>query len=54
MTDEERLAWVYGNLAASTNHKPDRNVFEKLAIDKFGWTSEKFESWAKDYEWWVR
>jgi len=48
MTEDERnaqrLDFAYGNLAASTHHKPERAAFAKLAFD-LGWSSEKFDGW---------
>jgi len=51
--EEQALGWAYGNLACSTNHKPVRAAFEATALDR-GWTTEQFERWAADKEWWVR
>lgn len=54
MTDEQkieqRLDFAYGNLAASTNHKPMRNTFRQLAL-KLGMTLADFDEWAAGLEW---
>jgi hypothetical protein len=42
--------WAYGNLAASTNHKPSKAAFWKLASER-GWSVARFEEWAKGREW---
>jgi hypothetical protein len=44
------LDFAYGNLAASTNHKPSRESFRKLALEK-GFSEDWFESWAAGKEW---
>jgi hypothetical protein len=51
--EEQALDWTYGNLACSTNHKPARLAFAKVALSR-GWTPEGFEAWAADKEWWDR
>lgn len=55
MTEEEKEAqaidWVWGQLAASTNHKPRRAVFRTMALAR-GWTEERFKTWADSKEWW--
>ena len=48
--EEQRFDFAYGNLAASTNHKPSRAAFESLAKDR-GWTVEHFNKWAEGKEW---
>jgi hypothetical protein len=48
---DQGLDFVYGNLAASTNHKPKRDVFAKLA-DDMGFTPEEFTVWAAGRKWW--
>lgn len=50
--DLQNIDFAYGNLACSTNHKPRRAAFEKVAFDS-GLTKEEFEAWAKDKEWWT-
>jgi hypothetical protein len=54
MTEEEafaqKLDFVYGNLACTTNHKPSRAVFAKIAREH-GWTHEQFEKWAEKRKW---
>lgn len=46
----QALDWAYGNLACSTNHKPQLDAFRKVALGN-GWASEEFEEWAKTREW---
>lgn len=48
--EAQALDFAYGNLAASTNHKPSRSAFAKLAA-KRGWSLEEFETWATAYKW---
>ena len=36
--EEQRFDFAYGNLAASTNHKPSRAAFESMAKDR-GWAA---------------
>jgi hypothetical protein len=48
--EEQRFDFAYGNLAASTNHKPSRAAFESLAKDR-GWAAEQFNKWAEGKEW---
>jgi len=50
---EQRLGWAYGQLACSTNHKPTRASFEKLALEQ-GWSEAEFDAWAATREWWDR
>ena len=49
MTERERqeqsLSFAWGNLAASSNHRPSKDVFRKLASDRYGWSDADFESW---------
>jgi hypothetical protein len=47
------LSFAYGNLACTTNHKPTRSAFRKVALD-LGVTEEEFEVWAREREWWER
>ncbi len=42
---EQALNFAWGNLGVSTNHHPSREVFEKLARDRYGWTPADFEAW---------
>lgn len=55
MTEEEKdlqaIDWIWGQLACSTNHKPRREVFKKMALAR-GWTEERFDKWADTKEWW--
>ena len=48
--EEHRFDFAYGNLAASTNHKPSRAAFLWLAQER-GWTVEQFNKWAAGREW---
>ena len=54
MTPDEKFAqklnFVYGNLACSTNHKPSRLAFAQLA-QEYGWSFQKFAAWADGKEW---
>jgi hypothetical protein len=43
--------WAYGNLACSSNHKPNREAFRKLLSER-GWTDNEFDEWANDKMWW--
>lgn len=56
MTPDERVeqgfSFAYGNLACTTNHKPNRAAFRTLALEE-GWTEERFNTWASDKEWWM-
>lgn len=49
----QRLDWIYGQLACSTNHKPTRASFEELALER-GWTAIEFVAWAAKKVWWYR
>ena len=48
--EEQRFDFAYGNLAASTNHKPSRGAFLRLAQER-GWALEQFHKWAAGKEW---
>jgi hypothetical protein len=48
--EEQALDFAYGNLAASTHHKPTREAFADLARAR-GWTDERFERWALGRAW---
>ena len=48
----QALSFAYGNAASSTRHKPQRRVFEKLAMGEFGWTEDQFNRWARQRRWW--
>lgn len=48
--EKQRFDFAYGNLAASTNHKPSRAAFESMAKDR-GWTVEQFNKWAEERKW---
>lgn len=50
LTKLEAIDWAYGNLACSTNHKPSRPAFKKVAMGA-GISEEEFEEWAKDKKW---
>lgn len=49
--NEQALSFAYGNLACTTNHKPSRRAFRHIAIEKYGWSDERFEKWAEGKEW---
>jgi hypothetical protein len=55
MTAEEReaqtLDFVYGNLATSTNHRPVRDAFAKIAAERYGWSAEHFDKWVEGRTW---
>jgi hypothetical protein len=55
MTGSEQILqgidFAYGNLAASTHHRPRRGAFKGLALDR-GLSDETFEEWADTKEWW--
>jgi hypothetical protein len=46
----QALDFAYGNLACSTNHKPDRDAFHDLWL-KEGFTEAAWLEWAKDKVW---
>lgn len=46
----QRFDFAYGNLACSTNHKPSREAFRNLALER-GWSKDQFEKWAEEREW---
>lgn len=46
------MNFAYGNLAASTDHRPCREAFRKMARDIFGWTDESFDEWARTKTGW--
>ena len=48
---EQRLDFAYGQLAASTRHKPQREAFKTIALED-GWTAEQFKAWADQHAWW--
>ncbi len=50
--EAQALSFAYGNLAASTRHLPCRRSFAQLAADRYGWTSEDFETWADKRDGW--
>jgi hypothetical protein len=47
---EQRLDFAYGNLAASSNHKPRRGAFRSLALT-MGMSEEAFDAWASQRSW---
>lgn len=49
----QAIDWAYGNLACSTNHKPVRECFLKLALER-GVSQGEFDRWAADKEWKAR
>lgn len=52
LSNEERADWVYGNLAASTNHRPTRAAFYKVFVESGRFEEEEFNEWADGKEWW--
>jgi len=56
-TEEERqlqrLDFAYGNLACSTNHKPDIEAFWAVAQQR-GVSKDAFVKWAAGKRWWAR
>lgn len=49
---KQALDFAYGNLAASTNHRPSREAFKKLAKERYGWTDEQFDEFAAGRSGW--
>lgn len=49
---EQSLDFAYGQLAASTNHKPSRIAFKVVALER-GMTEAEFDVWAAKREWWL-
>lgn len=47
----QKLDWVYGNLAASTNHKPARAAMKLVALYELDIAEDVFEKWAEKKEW---
>ena len=47
---EQELCFAYGQLVCTTNHKPSRVAFAKLA-QEYGWSFQKFAAWADGKEW---
>ena len=47
----QRYSFAYGNLACTTNHRPNRAAFKALALAD-GWTDDEWETWADAREWW--
>lgn len=50
--EEQALDFAYGQLAASTRHKPSKEAFKVLALER-GWTDERFKAWADQRAWWM-
>ena len=48
------LSFAYGNLAMTTNHKPTRAAFRRVALETVGVSEQEFEEWADQREWWDR
>jgi len=42
---EQALSFVWGNLAISSDHKPSKDVFRKIAAERYGWTDADFDAW---------
>lgn len=49
--EEQVFSLAYGNLAMTTNHRPSRAGFAKMAEER-GWTKEEFDVWAATRQWW--
>ena len=49
---EQALDFAYGNLAATSNHKPSRITFKVVALER-GMTEAEFDAWADKREWWL-
>lgn len=45
------LSFSYGQLTCSTNHKPQRAAFQKVALSR-GFTEAEFDAWADVRHWW--
>ncbi len=43
--EEQRVDWAYGNLAATTNHRPTREGFARFLRSR-GWTEERIRSFV--------
>jgi hypothetical protein len=52
--EEQQMCFAYGNLAASTNHKPTYRAFQSVALFDLHWTVAEFNAWAAERAWWVR
>ena len=50
--EDQALDFAYGNLSISTNHKPDRETFRKLARERYGWDDARFDAWAAARDGW--
>ena len=42
---EQALSFAWGNLGSSTNHQPSKDVFRKVAFDRYGWNDGDFDAW---------
>ena len=49
--EENAFDFAYGNLALSTNHRPQRAAFLTMARSRC-WTLDQFNKWAHEKEWW--
>lgn len=47
---EQALDFAYGNLACTTHHRPSKEVFKTLAMER-GMSATWFELWASKREW---
>lgn len=47
---DQALDFAYGNLATSTNHRPSRDAFARLAAAR-GMSATEFAAWAADKDW---
>jgi hypothetical protein len=48
---DQLLSFAYGNLACSSNHKPQRAAFQTVALAR-GFTEAEFDAWADVRHWW--
>ena len=48
--DEQTLCFAYGNLGL-THEGCSRKAFKKLAAEKYGWSSDRFDAWSFGKEW---
>jgi hypothetical protein len=42
---ESTMSFAWGNLAVTSNHPPSKDVFRKIARERYGWTDEDFDAW---------
>ena len=46
----QAISFSYSNLALTSNHRPRRDVFRKLAVER-GIAGDDFDRWADGKEW---